>query len=376
MSDVFEAILGQPRVREFLRATIAHDRVSHAYLFTGPAGSNKTTAAYAFAQAILCKDNGCEECETCKHIARRVHPDVHYIAPQGEKGYLVEQIREIVSDATLAPIRGTKKVYIIDRADLLGVSAANSFLKTLEEPPQDVVIILLARTRESVLTTIVSRCQVVPFIHIPPSHAAAILVQHTSATPEQALIAIAACGGSLTKATGFLKSRERLTFRLRVMEVMNSLSLADDMDVLNYAHELMVAAKAPLDDVRREQEELRERNADFLQRVAMKNLEQQQKRALAQAGFEYTLQLMYIIRSWMRDVMAVCAQTPELIVNVDFEREIGSCAGKTTQARVCSAITCVDTAQHAISYNVSPQTSIEAMLFEIREVLYGTGRPC
>ena len=81
MSDIFDGIFGQPRVREFLRASIASGRVSHAYLFTGPAGSNKTAAAYAFAQAILCKDHGCRTCDDCRRIERRKHPDVHFYTP-------------------------------------------------------------------------------------------------------------------------------------------------------------------------------------------------------------------------------------------------------------------------------------------------------
>ena len=101
--------LGNHGVREFLRASIASGRVSHAYLFTGPAGSNKTAAAYAFAQAILCKDHGCRTCDDCRRIERRKHPDVHFYTPEGAQGYLIEQIREIVSGVSLAPIRAKGK---------------------------------------------------------------------------------------------------------------------------------------------------------------------------------------------------------------------------------------------------------------------------
>ena len=99
MADALENILGQPQVREFLRATVAHDKVSHAYLFTGPAGSNKTMAAYAFAQAVLCpkgasgpRGGNCGVCDACRRIMRKKHPDVRYFAPEGAGGYLVEQL--------------------------------------------------------------------------------------------------------------------------------------------------------------------------------------------------------------------------------------------------------------------------------------------
>lgn len=217
MADAFENILGQPQVREFLRATVASGRVSHAYLFCGPAGSNKTLAALAFAQGILCpkgpkgpRGGNCGACDACGRIMRKKHPDVRMFEPEGAAGYLVEQVRGIVADTALAPIQADRKVYILDRVDLLGVQAANAFLKTLEEPPADVVLILLARTRESVLPTIVSRCQVVPFRTIPVSEAAGIVVQNSGASPEQARVALQACDGSITRAVEFLKSNERL----------------------------------------------------------------------------------------------------------------------------------------------------------------------
>ena len=122
-----------------------------------PCRLQQNICAYAFAQAILCDKNGCGECDDCARVLRRRHPDVHYYAPEGAQGYLVEQIREIVSDVSLAPIRAKSKVYILDRVDLLGTQAANAFLKTLEEPVPGVVFILLGRTREGVLPTIVSR---------------------------------------------------------------------------------------------------------------------------------------------------------------------------------------------------------------------------
>ena len=202
MADAFENILGQPKVREFLRASVVSERVTQAYLFVGPAGSTKTQAAYALAQALMCpkgprgpRGGSCGACDRCGRILRRKHPDVRYFAPAGANGYLVEQVREIVADTALSPIQADKKIYILDRVDQLGASAANAFLKTLEEPADDVVMILLGRTRESVLPTIVSRCQVVPFRHIPASEAAGIVAQNTGADPAQARQAIEACGG-------------------------------------------------------------------------------------------------------------------------------------------------------------------------------------
>lgn len=373
MADVFDGIFGQPRVREFFRASIASGRVSHAYLFTGPAGSNKTAAAYAFAQALLCKNNGCRTCDDCKRIERRKHPDVHFYAPEGAQGYLIEQIREIISSVSLAPIRAQGKVYILDRVDLLGVKAANAFLKTLEEPVPGVTFILLGRTREGVLPTIVSRCQVVPFRHIPALEAAGILSQKTGVTPQQARIAIEACNGSITRAITFAKSAERSEFRARIMEVLANLPLADARDVLEYAAELIERAKAPLDNVRTQQSEELAESADFLTKAALKQVELRHKRTLTMATKESLNQMTSIIRSWLRDVLMIASGTPELVINIDQRQALEIAAQKVTPAGIMSALREAYKTDEALSYNVSPETCLDALLFSIREVLHGSG---
>lgn len=375
MADVFDGIFGQPRVREFFRASIASGRVSHAYLFTGPAGSNKTAAAYAFAQAILCKNHGCRTCDDCKRIERRKHPDVHFYSPEGAQGYLIEQIREIISGVALAPIRAQGKVYILDRVDLLGVSAANAFLKTLEEPMPGVTFILLGRTREGVLPTIVSRCQVVPFRHIPALEAAGILSQKTGVMPQQARIAIEACNGSITRAIVFAKSAERAEFRARIMEVLANLPLADERDVLEYAAELIERAKAPLDNVRTQQSEELAESADFLTKSALKQVELRHKRTLTMATRNSLNQMTSIIRSWLRDVLMIASGTPELVINVDQKRALEIAAQKVTPVGIMDALREAYKTDEALSYNVSPETCLDALLFSIREVLHGSGNP-
>ena len=378
MADAFENILGQPKVREFLRASVVSERVTQAYLFVGPAGSNKTQAAYALAQALLCpkgpRGGSCGACDRCGRILRRKHPDVRYFAPAGANGYLVEQVREIVADTALAPIQADKKIYILDRVDQLGASAANAFLKTLEEPADDVVMILLGRTRESVLPTIVSRCQVVPFRHIPASEAAGIVAQNTGADPAQARQAIEACGGSITSAVAFLRApgSERLAFRTRLFSDLARLGAADDWDVVEMARALVEASKAPLDEVRASQEAELAENADFLAKSAIRQIEARNKRQLTAKTFESLRQLTAIVRSWLRDVMAVCAETPELVINVDARASVMEAAEATDEARAAAALAAVRRCDEAISYNVSPETCIDAMLFEIREVLYGS----
>lgn len=375
MADVFDGIFGQPRVRDYLRTIIKTNHVTHAYLFTGPAGSNKTAAAYAFAQALLCDKGGCKACETCKRVERRRHPDVHYYEPEGAQGYLIDQIREIVAGMALAPIQAKRKVYILDRVDLLGTQAANAFLKTLEEPAPGVVFILMGRTREGVLPTIVSRCQVVPFRHIPATEAAGILSQRTGVTSQQARIAIEACDGSITRAMVFARSAERSEFRARIMEVLANLSVCDARDVLEYAAELVERAKAPLDNVRTQQSEEMAESAEFLQKSALKQIELRHKRALSMATRESLNQMTAIIRSWLCDVLMVVSATPDLIINVDQRSALEAAATRVSAAGIMGALREAYKTDEALRYNVSPETCLDALLFSIREVLHGSGNP-
>ena len=382
MSDAFDNILGQPQVREFLRASVVADRVTQAYLFVGPAGSNKTQAAYALAQAIMCpkgpqgpRGGQCGDCAVCARIARRKHPDVRYFAPEGAAGYLVEQVRDIVADTALAPIQGSKKVYILDRVDQLNTSAANSFLKTLEEPPEDVVFILLGRTRESVLPTILSRCQVVPFRHIPASEAAAIVSQNTGAPADQARIAIEACGGSITGAVAFLRApnNERLAFRTKLFEALFRLPYADDWDVIDIAAGIVKSSQAPLDVMREAQETELAENADFLEKSALREIERRHKRQLSAKTRECLRQAMSLTRSWLRDGMMLAAGTPELVINRDVTDRLAETFAGLAPAPLAAAAAKVDDCERALAYNVSPETCIDALLFDVREVLNDSG---
>lgn len=377
MADAFDCIVGQPQVREFLRATTANDRITHAYLFAGPAGSNKTQAAYAFAQAILCpkgakgpRGGRCGACDACDKVMRRKHPDVRYFAPEGANGYLIEQMREMVTDASMAPIQAKKKVYIIDRVDQLGTSAANAFLKTLEEPPANVVFILLGRTCDGVLPTILSRCQVVPFRHIPATEAAGIVAQNTGASLLHARIAIEACGGSISRAIEFLAAGSaRMEFRKQVLDTLERLRHCEDWDVVGMAADLIKAANFPLDAARQQFEQELAKNQDFLAKSALRQLEARQKRQITAKSSECMRQLTAIIRSWIRDVMMICSGCPDLVINQDVLPALQAAAQRATLPGALCALRAVDECEASIAYNVSPEACIDALLFKVKEVV-------
>lgn len=160
--QVFDDIVGQEHIVRTLKNAIANNKVSHAYLFTGPRGTGKTTTARILAKALLCEhgptDSPDGTCDSCKLIAESAHPDVSELDAASRTG--VENVRdEIIANVNYAPVRGQYKVYIIDEVHMLSVAAFNALLKTLEEPPEHVVFILCTTDPQKVLQTIQSRCQ-------------------------------------------------------------------------------------------------------------------------------------------------------------------------------------------------------------------------
>lgn len=160
--QVFNDMVGQEHIERTIKNAIEHDKVSHAYLFTGPRGTGKTTTARLLAKALLCDQGPTAEpdgtCENCELIAQSIHPDVSELDAASRTG--VDNVREeIIGRVNYAPTRGRYKVYIIDEVHMLSTAAFNALLKTLEEPPSHVVFILCTTDPQKVPETIHSRCQ-------------------------------------------------------------------------------------------------------------------------------------------------------------------------------------------------------------------------
>jgi len=158
----FDELVGQPAVVTGLQAAVASGRVAHAYLFAGPRGTGKTSAARILAKCLNCQTNGprpdpCGECEACVSIANGTAFDVIEIDAASNRG--IEHIRELRERVKFAPSQLRKKVYIIDEVHMLTPEAFNALLKTLEEPPDDVVFVLATTEPHKVPQTILSRCQ-------------------------------------------------------------------------------------------------------------------------------------------------------------------------------------------------------------------------
>lgn len=165
-----DKIEGQPRAVELLRRALASGRLAHAYAFVGPAASGRMTTALAFAQALLCPTGGCGTCRACAVVATRQHPDLHVIVPtppetnpRGARAIRIGAVRELGRQAALAPARASRKVFVLDEAERMTGEAPQAFLKTLEEPPDRTVIILILPGVRVLPATVLSRCQIVRF---------------------------------------------------------------------------------------------------------------------------------------------------------------------------------------------------------------------
>ena len=157
----FNDIIGQQFIINALKSAWNSQKISHAYLFEGPGGIGKKTVARVFAQRLMCSENtddidACGQCSNCVMFKAGTHPDFHFFSTENET-IKVDEIRDLFEAVCITPHYSDRKVYVIDKADKMNVQAQNCILKTLEEPPDNVVIMLTADNPEVLLETILSR---------------------------------------------------------------------------------------------------------------------------------------------------------------------------------------------------------------------------
>ncbi|MDR3256606.1 MAG: DNA polymerase III subunit delta' [Endomicrobium sp.] len=235
---MFEKILGQQKIKKIISNQIKSNKIAHAYIFMGQNGIGKRFTAIEFAKILNCTTNdfiktdigACDKCISCKKIAKNIHPDLHFIdfAKQAEleeddlekqKTLKIETIRYMQKEVATKIHEGKWKVFIIEPAEKMNTAAANSLLKTLEEPPENTVIFLIAKYKETIPQTIVSRSQTLFFQPLSQNEISNWLILNLSLDISKAQEIADLSDGSIENAKKFIDDSKRteqsLWFKLK-----------------------------------------------------------------------------------------------------------------------------------------------------------------
>lgn len=232
----FENLIGNEKVKQILNNTIKNQKVMHSYMFIGPNGIGKTLFAKEFAKMILCLGNdklSCNSCKSCIEIENRNNPDFIEIKP--DNGTIkIEEIRKMQETVLEKPIISNKKVYIIKDADLMTKEAGNCLLKTLEEPPSYITIIMTGANESMFLNTIRSRCAKISFQKIPDEELKILLKKNYKINLEEGLLK--ACEGSIEKALIVNEKKEQYKEISRIFGNIESYKFIDVMKNLEFIY--------------------------------------------------------------------------------------------------------------------------------------------
>jgi DNA polymerase III subunit delta' len=236
----FNEFLGNTAILKALQKQLAGDRLPHSLLFAGIPGVGKRTLADFLSMAVNCleeRHDFCGHCPSCRKITENLHGDVKHFEPDGQF-IKIDQMRELSREVFFRPFEGRMRVFIIDEAEKMNLEAANSILKTLEEPPPSSLLILVSNRPEELPATIRSRCQTYHFTALPPSDVASFLGKQGIYTEAERVILARISGGSLGRALS-LALDEYQRIRSEMLELLQLCSR-------NFLYSKVIGITAPL----------------------------------------------------------------------------------------------------------------------------------
>lgn len=377
MTSVWDEVVGQERAVATLSEAVRDARqMTHAWLVTGPPGSGRSTAARAFAGALLCPQHGCGDCHECRTARDGSHADVEVVATQG-LSIQVKDARELVQLAQRRPSVGAWRVIIVEDADRLTERAADALLKALEEPVPRTVWVLCAPSLEDVIITIRSRSRHVRLRTPSPEAVADLLVRRDGIDPQMAAYAARATQSHVGLARRLARdegarARRRSTVRLAVDIRSLGAAMSAAADLASIATEESSASSADRDAAER-QRLLEQLGADPEARTQpphirsqVNALEKEQKTRATRFGRDVIDRALVDLMSVYRDALIVQLGTPVEVVNVDEAEVLRILADTFSPEQLLGCMDAIGTARERIEANVPPLLALEAMAISLR----------
>ena len=382
--SVYDQLVGQSHLVKILAGAVAAARsgeesqeMTHAWLFTGPPGSGRSSAAVAFACALICSDDGCGTCIDCRAAKAGTHADVEIIRTEG-LSIKIEEIRELLTRVAWAPAMGGWRVVVMEDADRLTESAANALLKAIEEPGNRTVWLLCAPTLHDVLPTIRSRCRHLQLVTPSAKDVAEVLISREGISPAMADYAARASQGHIGRAR-YLASDETIRNRrntiiklpMQINDVASAFKAAET--VLNLATEEAEMAATTRDE--KESADLAEawgkgatgRGMATGGSKAIKDLEKEQKSRTTRMIRDSIDGALVDIATLYRDVMFIQSGTQGALINQEFITEISKMADRIAPAKTVSKIDAIMAARVNLSHNAAPLLTLEALMCQLAQ---------
>jgi DNA polymerase-3 subunit delta' len=364
----------QARARVVLSAALAGEP-SHAYLFRGPRGSGKRAAARSFAAEILAASAADpEDARRRALLDPSPHPDLVWLAPTGAQ-HMVEEVRErVIRAAAYRPFEGGKRVFVVEAAEAMRDESQNALLKTLEEPPEFVHLILLSSDQEGLLETVASRCQSIEFAPLPAEVLEKELADGTktvlsgpesSRQPEEIAAAARLAAGDLERARLLLSEPGR---QLRG-EVERCISAALEGECSGAPWKgLLDRAKAVGDDAEAAAREALEEDKTAGIKRSAKDISDGAKRAGRRRRTEILALAFELSATWLRDLAAVAAGAEEVVFNRDRLDTLRLQAQGLDPAAARRGVELVQETRRGLELNVSEELALEALFFRLESL--------
>ncbi|WP_281177323.1 DNA polymerase III subunit delta' [Luteipulveratus mongoliensis] len=374
---VWDDVIGQEHAVEMLQGAVTDPaQMTHAWLLTGPPGSGRSTAARAFAAALLCPDGGCGTCHECRTALDGTHADVTVLATQG-LSIQVKDARELAQLAQHRPSVGAWRVILVEDADRLTERAADALLKALEEPVARTVWLLCAPSVEDVIITIRSRSRHVRLRTPPVAAVADLLTRRDGIEPAMASYAARAAQSHVGLARRLARDEGARTRRRDTVLLAGRIrSLGDAMeaaaDLASIATQEQSSSSAERDGAEKARlleqlgadPEARTQPPHIRSQVAA--LEKEQKTRATRFGRDVIDRSLIDLLSIYRDALITRSGSDVELVNADLAEQVGSLAQMLSAEQLLGAMDAIGTARERIEANVPPLLALEAMAISLR----------